>query len=260
MIVASDRRPYHCAVPSNVARDGRPPRIGLTTYREPAKWGVWDEPAELLPATYSAGVRDAGAVPVLLPPGAPDTADVALDAVHALLLAGGADVDPARYGADRHLATGPARPDRDEWELALARAALARDLPVLAVCRGMQVLNVALGGSLTQHLPDAVGTELHCPTVGVHGRHDVRLADGSLLGDVFGGQTVVATYHHQSVDRLGAGLVPAAWAEDGVVEAVELSGRAWVVGVQWHPEALYGAPLFDAFVTACRAQTTARVV
>jgi gamma-glutamyl-gamma-aminobutyrate hydrolase PuuD len=228
-----------------------PPRVGLTTYREPASWGVWSEPADLLPASYAAGIRTAGGVAVLLPPGDPATAGDALDAVHGLLLAGGPDVDPAEYGAARDTATGPARPDRDSWELALARAALARDLPVLAVCRGMQVLNVALGGDLRQHLPDDVGTDAHCPTVGTHGRHGVAVAAGSALHAVVGDDAEVATYHHQGVDRLGAGLVATAWAGDGVVEAVELPGRAWVLGVQWHPEAFAGEPLFAAFVAAC---------
>lgn len=229
----------------------RLPRIGATTYREPAQWGVWDEPADLLPATYAAAVRSAGAVALLLPPAPVEHAASALDAIHGLLIAGGADVEPARYGADRDARTGAARADRDEWELALVRAALDRDVPVLAVCRGMQILNVALGGDLVQHLPDAVGSELHCPTVGEHGRHAVDLADGTLLAGVFGGRAEVATYHHQAVGRLGTGLVATGWAEDGVVEAVELPSRGWVVGVQWHPEAHAGENLFAAFVAAC---------
>jgi putative glutamine amidotransferase len=233
--------------------DARRPRVGLTTYREPASWGVWSEPADLLPATYAAEVRAAGGVAMLLPPDAPEAAEVALDGVHGLVLAGGADVDPARYGAPRDPATGPARPDRDDWELALTRAALARDLPLLAVCRGMQVLNIATGGDLRQHLPDDVGTNVHCPTVGVHGRHHVNFAEGSVVARVFAGATEVATYHHQGVDRLGQGLVATGWADDGVVEALELTSSAWVVGVQWHPEAFAGEPLFAAFVAACRA-------
>ncbi|MGH8862396.1 MAG: gamma-glutamyl-gamma-aminobutyrate hydrolase family protein [Jatrophihabitantaceae bacterium] len=235
------------------------PRIGLSTYREHASWGVWSEPADLLPATYAAGVRGAGGLALLLPPGDPATAEVALDAVDGLLLAGGADVDPAEYRAVRGASTGPARPDRDGWELALARAAVARDLPVLGVCRGMQILNIALGGDLRQHLPDDVGTDLHCPTVGAHGRHRVALAAGSAIGAVFGADMDVATYHHQGVDRLGTGLVATGWADDGIVESVELTGRSWVVGVQWHPEALAGEPLFDAFVAACRAHRDAVV-
>lgn len=237
----------------------RPPLVGLTTYREQASWGVWSEPADLLPATYAAGVRAAGGVAVLLPSGDPETAEVALDAVHGLLIAGGPDVDPDRYGAARATATGPARPERDVWELALVRAALARDLPVLAVCRGMQVLNVALGGDLRQHLPDEVGSDLHCPTVGVHGRHRVALAAGSTLHAVLGDEAEVATYHHQGLGRLGAGLTATGWTDDGVVEGVELDQRRWVVGVQWHPEAFAGEPIFAAFVAACVAYRSAVV-
>jgi putative glutamine amidotransferase len=237
---------------------GRPPRIGLTTYREPAAWGVWDEPADLLPASYGVAVRASGGVALLLPPDAPEHAATALAAVDGLLLAGGADVDPERYGAQRNPATGPPRADRDTWELALAREAIEHDVPVLAICRGMQVLNVALGGSLRQHLPDQVGSDLHCPTVGVHGRHEVVAAPGSALAKIIGERADVATYHHQSVDRLGADLVATGWAEDGVVEAVELPGREWVLGVQWHPEAFAGGPLFEAFVAACGAAKVAR--
>lgn len=235
-----------------------PPRIGLTTYRETASWGVWSEPADLLPATYAAGVRAAGGVALLLPSGDPAYAGDALDAVHGLVLAGGPDVDPAEYQAARDAATGPARPERDAWELALVRAALARDLPLLGICRGMQVLNVALGGDLVQHLPDAVGATLHCPTVGVHGRHTVMLAAGSALHAVLGDTAEVATYHHQAVARLGADLVATGWADDGVVEAIELPNRTWVAGVQWHPEAFAGEPLFAAFVAACLAYRSAR--
>ena len=227
------------------------PRIGATTYREPVRWGVWEEPADLLPATYAAAIRSAGGVALLLPPAPADHAGSALDGVDGLLVAGGADVDPARYGADRDPHTGAPRAERDEWELALVREALDRDLPVLAVCRGMQVLNVALGGDLVQHLPDATGGDLHCPIVGKHGMHQVALAAGSLVGGIVGDHAVIATYHHQAVHRLGSELVATGWAEDGVVEAVELPTRRWVVGVQWHPEAHAGETLFDAFVRAC---------
>lgn len=238
---------------------GTVPRVGLSTYREPAAWGVWSEPADLLPANYAAGVRAAGGVALLLPSGDPTTVGVVLDAVDGLLLAGGADVDPGRYGAPRGRATGAARHDRDGWELALVHAAIARDLPVLAVCRGMQVLNVALGGDLRQHLPDDVGTDLHCPTVGSHGRHRVTLATGSAVADVLGPAAEVATYHHQGIGRLGAGLVATGWADDGVVEAVELASHSWIVGVQWHPEVFAGEALFDAFVAACRAHSGSAV-
>jgi gamma-glutamyl-gamma-aminobutyrate hydrolase PuuD len=196
---------------------------------------------------------------LLLPSGEPSTATDVLDGLDGLLLAGGSDVDPDRYGAERHLATGAPRPDRDAWELALARAALEHRLPVLAVCRGMQVLNVALGGTLRQHLPDEVGSDLHCPVVGEHGRHDVTTAPGSTAAAMFGERVLVATYHHQSVDVLGADLVATGWAQDGVVEAMELPGRNWVVGVQWHPEVFAGAALFEAFVAAARSFRAASV-
>jgi putative glutamine amidotransferase len=241
-----DQQPYHLNM--------RVPRVGLTTYREPAAWGVWNEPADLLPTTYAEGVRTAGGVALLLPPGDARAIPSALDGVDGLLLAGGADVEPARYGAPREPATGPARPDRDAWELGLTRAALERDLPVLAVCRGMQVLNVALGGDLHQDLPLAVGSDLHLPHTGRHGRHDVRTAAGSAIQAMCGAEVSVATYHHQSVGRLADPLTPTAWASDGVVEAVEMRDRSWVMGVQWHPEVFAGAPLFEAFVAACAAR------
>jgi putative glutamine amidotransferase len=198
-------------------------------------------------------VRAAGGVAVLLPPDEPASAGAVLDAVDGLVLSGGADVDPQQYGAQRLPATGPARGDRDRWEIALAREAIARDLPVLAICRGMQVLNVALGGELRQHVPDDVGHDLHCPSVGVHGRHVVVTGVPSATNTAIGERAEVATYHHQAVGRLGADLIATAWAEDGVIEAIELPGRAWVVGVQWHPEAHDGTSLFAAFVGACRA-------
>jgi gamma-glutamyl-gamma-aminobutyrate hydrolase PuuD len=215
---------------------------------------VWDEPADLLPVTYSDVIQGAGGVAMLLPPGARDlgaTAEAALDGLHGVLLAGGADIDPARYGAARDPHTGAARPDRDGWELALAQAALRRGLPVLGVCRGLQVLNVALGGSLVQHLPDQVGDDAHCPVLGVHGRHRVRVAPDTRLGAIIGGEAEVATHHHQSIDTLADGLVPMAWSDDGVIEAAELPAATWVIGVQWHPEVHDRDPLFTAFVDAC---------
>jgi putative glutamine amidotransferase len=248
------RPTYHLAVIASAASATPPPRAGLTTYREPASWGVWDEPADLLPATYADSVAAAGAVPVLLPPvevDAPASVEAALDGLHGLVLTGGPDVDPARYRAARDPRTGPARTRRDGWEIALTRAALDRDMPVLAICRGVQVLNVALGGNLHQHLPDAVGHDGHSPVVGVHGRHGVRLAAGTRIGDLLGPDATVATYHHQAIDRLGSGLVATGWAPDGTIEAVEIDGASWVVGVQWHPEVHDGAALFAGFRAAC---------
>jgi len=228
-----------------------PPRIGATTYGEPARWGEWNEPADLLPSSYSSAIQHAGAVALLLPSGPAEHAPVALDGLHGVIVTGGPDVDPARYGAPRHPMTGNPRAARDEWELAVVRTALDRDLPLLAICRGLQVLNVALGGTLIQHLPEVVGTDVHSPVIGEHGRHEVHLDPGSRLGVVIGARTEIATHHHQAVDRLGAGLVACGWADDRIVEAVELPGRTWVFGVQWHPEAHDGNKLFAAFVEAC---------
>jgi putative glutamine amidotransferase len=237
------------------------PRIGLSAYREHAAWGVWHEPADLLPATYSDAIELAGGVPLLLPAPTSDVvlrAQTALDGVDGLLLSGGPDLDPARYGAQRSEQTGAPRAERDAWEIALALAAMERDLPVLGVCRGLQTLNVALGGTLIQHLPDRVGHAGHCPTVGIHGRHPVTTLAGSRICQVHGPAADVATYHHQAVDEIATGLVASAWADDGVVEAVELQGAAWVVAVQWHPEVHNGGDLFDAFVNACRSSRLER--
>ncbi|MGN6608043.1 MAG: gamma-glutamyl-gamma-aminobutyrate hydrolase family protein [Jatrophihabitans sp.] len=231
------------------------PRIGLTVYREAAAWGPWDERADLLPATYADAVVDAGGAPLLLPPASVtrEAADAVLDGVHGLVLTGGADVDPERYGARRHERTGPPRADRDGWEIALAHAALDRGMPLLAICRGLQVLNVALGGTLHQHLPDIVGHDGHCPVVGAHARHDVRIEPHSRLASAVGTAASVPTHHHQAVAALAPSLTAVAWADDGTVEAAERPDGPWVVGVQWHPEVADGRPLFAAFVAACRA-------
>ncbi|HEX4430317.1 MAG TPA: gamma-glutamyl-gamma-aminobutyrate hydrolase family protein [Frankiaceae bacterium] len=234
-------------------------RVGLTSYREPAVWGVWNEPADLLPASYADAVAAAGAVPMLLPAvsGFADldrAAVTAVEGLDGLVLSGGPDVDPARYEAAPDPRTGAPRTERDAWEIALTAAALRRDMPLLGVCRGMQVLAVALGGTLVQHLPDEVGSEVHCPTVGVHGRHPVSFAPGSRLGAVLGTQTEVATYHHQGVDTLPAATKAIGWAPDGTVEAFEVCGAAWAFGVQWHPEVHDGQALFADFVAACAGQ------
>ncbi|MBV9486668.1 MAG: gamma-glutamyl-gamma-aminobutyrate hydrolase family protein [Frankiaceae bacterium] len=245
-----------------------PPRIGLTTYREAAAFGVWDEPADLLPTTYADAIAAVGGVPMLLPPAAADphlAAASALNGVHGLLLSGGADVDPTSYGdAERHPETGPPRRDRDDWEIALVRDALARDMPVLGVCRGMQVLSVALGGTLVQHLPDVVANESHRPVVGKHGRHDVALAGGTRLAGWLGDACDVATYHHQAVATLPVSTVAQGWADDGTVEAFEVCDKTWAIGVQWHPEVDSGTALFREFVKASKEfsahpKTAARV-
>ncbi|MGI5351225.1 gamma-glutamyl-gamma-aminobutyrate hydrolase family protein [Streptomyces sp. CA-250714] len=230
-----------------------PPLIGITTYLEPsARWGDWDLPAALLPAGYHRMAQRAGARAVLLPPDDdPAAAAETLSRLDGLVTAGGPDIDPSRYGADRHPRTGPAYPERDAWELALTREALARRVPLLAVCRGMQILNVALGGTLVQHLPT---TEAHRGPTGVFTPHEVTVTPGTLLAKVLGNDESVAvpTYHHQAVDRLGDGLTATAHAaHDSTVEAVEIPDAGhFVLGVQWHPEAGEDLRLMQALVSA----------
>src|SRR4051812_38291850 len=208
------------------------PLIGISTYVEAgARWGVWERGAALLPAGYPRLVQRAGGLAVMLPPDAPERAAAAVGRLDGLVIAGGPDVEPARYGAEPHPRTGPPARARDAWELALIEAALAARVPLLGICRGMQLLNVALGGTLVQHLDG------HAETVGVFGEHPVRAVPGTRYAAAVPEETSVPTYHHQAVDRLGTGLVPSAHAVDGTVEAVELpSADGWVLGVQWHPE------------------------
>jgi gamma-glutamyl-gamma-aminobutyrate hydrolase PuuD len=219
---------------------------------ERARWGVWDTPTALLPRSYVDCVVKAGGVPVLLPSVGDDTS--ALSAVDGVMLAGGADVDPARYGQDVHEKT-VTRPERDGFEFALVRDALDRGLPVLGVCRGMQVLNVALGGTLTQHLPESVGHGDHQPAPAVYGHNRATFAESSRTAAIFGAETKVQCYHHQSVAELGAGLKAVGWASDGTVEAIEAPGEEFVLGVQWHPEQdIEDVRLFTALVTAAKSR------
>ena len=188
----------------------RRPVIGLTTYLEQAKQGVWDVRAAFLPQQYFDAVTASGGIAVLLPPQpAPDAAAAAvLDGLDGLILTGGLDVQPELYGAERHPLTDPARPDRDEWELALFRGAEERRMPVLAICRGLQLVNVARGGTLHQHLPEALGTERYRIGGGVFATNEVVVDDGSRLAELVGaGELDVHSYHHQGIDRLGDGLV-----------------------------------------------------
>ncbi|GAA3115626.1 hypothetical protein GCM10010466_03380 [Planomonospora alba] len=227
------------------------PVIGITCYVEPARFTVWDTPAALLPYGYVDHVVRAGGQPVILPP-AGDPAALA-GRLDALIVAGGGDVDPARYGAPPHPATSHVRPFRDDFELGLVRAALDGGLPLLGVCRGLQVLNTALGGTLHQHLPEAVGHRGHCPAPGAYGRLPVRLAPGSRIAEILGAHSAdVAHYHHQAADRLGDGLRATAHAGDGTVEAVELDGHPFALAVQWHPEADDECALFRALVDHVR--------
>ncbi|RFA22690.1 gamma-glutamyl-gamma-aminobutyrate hydrolase family protein [Subtercola boreus] len=223
-----------------------PPVIGLTTYLEQSKTGVWDVPASFLPQVYFDAVTRCGGIAVLLPPQPVSGMIVerVLESLDGLIVTGGKDLDPALYGQQPHDETDVPRPDRDAWETALLTGALQRQLPFLGICRGAQVLNVTLGGSLHQHLPDVLGTRRYQLGGGEFASVGVAVAAGSKLAgllDAPGGgdepQTLdVPVYHHQAIDRLGAGLRVTASTDDGVIEAVELEGAAFALAVQWHPE------------------------
>jgi putative glutamine amidotransferase len=225
------------------------PLIGVSTYLEAgAGWGMWELEAALLPAGYPRLVQRAGGLAAMLPPDAPEHAAATVARIDGLVIAGGPDVEPHRYGAERDPRTGPPAPARDAWELALIDAALAAHVPLLGICRGMQLLNVALGGTLVQHVDG------HAEVPGVFGRHLVKPVPGTTYADVVPEESLVPTFHHQAVDRLGTDLVPSAYADDGTVEAVELPGPSWVMGVQWHPEMGDDLRVMRALVEA----TTAR--
>lgn len=226
--------------------------IGLTTYAEHARMLVWERDFALLHATYVTATSKAGGIAVLLPPQETGAFEV-LDRVDGLVLTGGADVDPLRYGEEPASQTSSARVLRDEWETALARAALRRGLPLLAICRGLQILNVALGGSLHQHLPDLTGGHGHQPAPGVFGAIGVRLSPGTRTAELIGPHAQVSCHHHQALARLAPGLVVTGRADDGTVEAVEVAGQEFAVGVQWHPEEdAQDVRLFAALVEAGR--------
>ena len=216
------------------------------------RWGVWDVPAAVIPLSYVHAIESAGGRALLVPP-SEDGIDETLDAVDGLLFSGGADIDPAEYGHDPHPETKDVRPERDRGELALLVAALERDMPVLAVCRGSQVLNIARGGDLVQHLPDEVGDEKHKHNPGVFSDHDVDVKAESRLGSLLGDRAPVKSHHHQGFGRVGDGLVETAWAEDGTLEALEDPDKRFAVGVLWHPEAGDDAALFRALVDEARA-------
>jgi gamma-glutamyl-gamma-aminobutyrate hydrolase PuuD len=226
--------------------------VGITTYVEPASWGHWTLDAALIPYDYVRAVERAGARAVLVPP-SEEGVEETLDALDGLLFSGGADLDPASYGADAHPETNGTRPERDRGELALLEGALARDMPVLAVCRGVQLLNVARGGDLVQHLPDVVGSEQHREVKGVFSDHSVKIDDGSRLGGVLGERAPVKSSHHQGVGRVGDRLREVAWADDGTIEGLEDPEQRFAVGVLWHPEAGEDLKLFEALVAEARA-------
>ena len=233
--------------------------MGITTALHPATWSVWSGvDANVVQRTYTLAVADADAVSVLLPPDAAGTRDPdrLLDIVDALLLSGGADLDPALYGADPEPELQVTNRERDEFELALARRALERDLPVLGICRGMEVLNIACGGGLEQHL---AGAERHILTPGTFSEHDVRLEPGSLAARAVGREHVtVRSHHHQGIGELGEGLIPSGWAEpDGVIEAIESPRHRFVLGVLWHAEESRRSPVVAALAEAALAREAA---
>ena len=239
--------------------EGARPVIGITAALEPAAWTAWKEvETNLCPRTYSAGVAAAGGLPVILPPHemGDEARERTLELLDGLVLSGGADIDPAAYGAEPDARTAKARAERDEYEIALARRALQRDLPVLGICRGMEVLNVACGGTLVQHLDDA---EVHLHTPGTFSDHEVRLEPGSLAARASGlERTTVRSHHHQGIDRLGSGLVASGWAEPGeAIEAIEIPDRRWALGVLWHTEEERGSPVLEALTAVARESAVA---
>jgi putative glutamine amidotransferase len=232
----------------------RPPVIGIVAALEQARWSHWDEQAYLLPRSYVDAVRRAGGVALILPsdPRAGEDPGPWLDLIDGLILAGGADIDPATYGAERHPTVVATAPERDEFELALTRGALERDLPFLGICRGMQLMNVARGGTLLQHLPDTHGHEDHRRVLGSFdgADHDVRLEPGSLAALAAGEERHgTKSHHHQGIDRVGEGLRITGWADlDDLPEAIELPDRRFALGVQWHPEADELSRVIESFV------------
>ena len=238
------------------------PLIGITSYSERTSFGVWDMNAAVLPRSYVDAVARAGGIPVLLPPVTTGQAEL-VKRVDGLLLSGGADIAPSRYNQTTHPETIGTRPDRDSFEIRLARAAIAVGLPVLAICRGMQVLNVVLGGTLNQHLPDVVGHAGHRPELGVFGTNRIRI-EGGRMASILGDSVTVLCHHHQAVDVLATGMVAVGHAEDGTIEAIESPGPEFLLGVQWHPEESLEDPandrLFAALVAAAQVRSGTPVI
>ena len=233
-----------------------PPIIGVCAYEVPASFSHWSEVScVMVPSGYTRSLAAAGAIPVVLPP--VDGIAGVLDGLDALVLTGGSDVGPEVYGAEPHPETVGVHPHRDRSERELLTAAIDRDLPVLGICRGMQLLNIVRGGTLQQHLADVVADGgLHKGPPGTFTRHAVRLTAGSLVASLLGEQAEVHSCHHQAPDRIGDGLEVTGDAADGVVEAIELPGAAFCLGVLWHPEedTEGGGPLFRGLVEAARAR------
>jgi putative glutamine amidotransferase len=232
------------------------PVVGITTYLTPAAWGAWQLEAALVPASSVRAITRAGGVPLLVPPGA--AYEETLESVDGLIFSGGSDLDPELYGEQAHPETDGWVRERDDFELGLMQAALARDVPLLAICRGSQVLNVALGGDLEQHVPDRVQTNLHKETPGVFAEHDVAVLEGTRLASILGDRADVKSHHHQGYGELGSGLREAARAPDGTVEALEDPTRRFALGVLWHPEEGEDLALFEALVGEAGAYRATR--
>jgi putative glutamine amidotransferase len=229
------------------------PIIGITGELEAARWGNWIREAVVSPVSYTRAVERAGGTPVVLPPVPASSVPSLIARLDGLLLAGGRDVDPALYDEVPHPETDPPDHRRDRFELAILRAAIDADLPFLAICRGMHVLNIARGGTLTQHLPDRLGNTGHRPDPVKMTTHDLQLSAASQLGRALGATLQAPAAHHQAINRIGSGLLTVAWTEDQVVEAVELQGHRFGLGVQWHPEEGDDLRIFEALVTAAAA-------
>jgi putative glutamine amidotransferase len=223
------------------------PLIGITTYITSARFGSWEEVTSLVPQDYVRAIEHAGGRPLLVPP-SEDGIEETLDAFDGVIFSGGSDLDPEMYGQEAHPETYGIVEQRDRAELALLEAALARDMPVLAICRGSQVLNVALGGDLVQHLPDVVGDEKHKHTPGEYADHEVEVHPDTRLSSLLGERAPVKSHHHQGFGRIGEGLREAARADDGTVEALEDPSRRFTIGVLWHPEAGEDMRLFQELV------------
>jgi putative glutamine amidotransferase len=227
------------------------PIVGITSYAEEVTWGAWIEPSAVVPLAYVRAVERSGGRPLVVPP-SEEGIEETLAVLDGLILSGGSDLHPELYDADPHPETTDVREERDRAELALLAAALERDMPVLAVCRGSQVMNVARGGDLVQHLPEVLGHERHKHKPGEFSDHDVRLEPETRLGHLLGERAPVKSHHHQGFGRIGAGLREVGWADDGTVEALEDPSKRFAVGVLWHPEEGDDLALFEALVEVAR--------
>ncbi len=229
------------------------PFIGISSYAEPARWAGWEKHAILVPQAYVERVAAAGCVPVVLPP--VPGAERAITRLDGLLLIGGGDLDPVLYAAQPHPRTAGVHPGRDAAEFALLEAAIGADLPILGICRGLQLLNVFQRGTLCQHLPETAGHDGHAPAPTEYGTQAVQVAPGSRIAEILGQEPLrVPCHHHQAIERVGGGLTATAWSDDGVIEAVELAQHPFALAVQWHPEVSEDRSLFVALADAARSR------